>query len=132
MSRDKKLFINDIIECINILEIYSKDLTKEKLDNDVQIQDAIIRRIEIIGEVVKNLPIDFIEKYPKVPWSQMAGMRDLVTHSYFRVNLDYVWEVIKKDLSVLKRQIQKIKEDLEKHEEKSHNAKKEKKRNFKE
>jgi len=62
----------------------------------------------------------------------MAGMRDLVTHSYFRVNLDYVWEVIKKDLSVLKQQIQKIKEDLEKNEENIHNAKKEKKRNFEE
>ena len=63
---------------------------------------------------LKNLPISFIEEYPEVPWSKIAGMRDLVTHSYSRINLDYVWKVIKEDLQDLKKNTLKIKKELEK------------------
>jgi len=113
MSRDLGLYIEDIIDCIEKIENYSEGLTKEKLEKDSKIQDAIIRRVELIGEIVKNLPIGFIGRYPEVPWSQIAGMRDLVIHSYFKVNLDYVWDVIKKDLPDLKQKIQEIKKELE-------------------
>ena len=112
MNRDKKLFIEDILESIKNIESFSKGTTKNKLLKDKLKQIAIIRQIEIIGEAVKNLPIDFITKYPEVPWRYIAGMRDVITHSYFKLDLDKVWGVIKVDLPTLKQQIQKIKMNL--------------------
>lgn len=113
MIREKKLFIEDILESINNIESFSKGMTKNKLSKDKLRQSAIIRQIEIIGEAVKNLPIDFISRYPEVSWRYIAGMRDVVIHSYFQLDIDKVWNVIKDDLPTLKQQIQKIKRDLE-------------------
>ena len=56
------------------------------------LQDAVIREIEIIGEATKNLSVEFRNKYPEIPWRQMAGMRDKVIHAYFGVKIERVWE----------------------------------------
>ena len=112
MKRDFNLFINDILESINAIEKFSKGINKKQLDSNRMVQSAIIREIEIIGEAVKNLPSSFRQKYQDVPWNKIAGMRDIITHGYFRVDLDAVLEVIKRDLPILKKQIQKIKEEL--------------------
>ena len=109
MKRDTKLFIKDILECIKNIEEFSKGLTRESFLKDKLRQSAIIRQIEIMGEAAKNIPTAFREEYPKIPWQKIAGMRDIITHGYFRVDLDVVWNIIKNDLSNLERQINKIK-----------------------
>jgi len=78
------------------------------LIESVGLQDQIIRRIEIIGEVVKNLPDNLRMDHPKVPWRDMAGMRDIVVHQYFGVDLEFVWQAATKDFPELKAKIQKI------------------------
>lgn len=72
------------------------------------IQDAVIRRIEIIGEAAKNVSIDFREKYPDIVWKKIAGMRDKLIHGYFIVDVERVWNVIVKDIPALKKQIEDI------------------------
>jgi|SRR3989338_334064 len=114
MKRDLILFIQDILESIEKIKSFSKSLTKEKLLSDDLHQSAIVRQIEIIGEAVKNLPDFFREKYKNVPWIEIAGMRDIIIHGYFRIDLDAVWKVIKDDLPNLKQKIIKIKKELEK------------------
>ncbi len=79
---------------------------------DSIVQDAVLRRLEIIGEAVKNVPDDFRAKYPDVPWRQIAGMRDVLIHAYFGVNLRRVWKVVKEDLPGLKLKILKILEEI--------------------
>lgn len=63
----------------------------------------MIRRLEIIGEAVKNLPADLKEKYPHIPWKQIAGMRDMLIHEYAGVSLERVWKVVTDDLGPFKK-----------------------------
>ncbi len=121
MKRELNLYILDILESIKSIEEFSKDLTKEKLSKDDLRQSAIIRKIEIIGESVKNFPSSFKEKYPEIPWKDIAGIRDVIIHGYFRVDLNTIWKVIKEDLPDLKNKILKIKKDLEGNENKEKN-----------
>jgi len=72
------------------------------------LQDAIVRRIEIIGEATKNLPDNFKAKYSEIPWRQITSTRDFIVHEYFSIDLDLVWEITQKDLPDLKVKITKI------------------------
>jgi uncharacterized protein with HEPN domain len=87
-------------------------ITEEEFYKNYQTQDAVIRRLEIIGEAVKNIPHEFREKYPKIPWKKVAGLRDVLIHGYFGVNLRRVWKTIVKDLPELKEEIMKVKKSL--------------------
>ena len=66
------------------------------------VQDAVIRNLEIIGEATKKLPPDLRDRRPGVPWSRIAGMRDVLIHDYFEVDLQIVWDVVKNRLPELK------------------------------
>ena len=112
MNKDPKVFIEHILECIDLIEKYSREITSETFFNSTQHQDAIIRRIEIIGEAVKNLSADIKDKYPDIAWKQIAGMRDILVHEYFGVDLDLTWQAVKEDIPELKKKIIKIQEAL--------------------
>jgi len=71
----------------------------------------VCRRIEIIGESVKNIPSDVRLKYNIIPWKKIAGMRDILTHAYFNVIAKRIWNVIINDLSSLKQQVLEIKQE---------------------
>lgn len=112
MKRDLGLLIEDILERINLIENSTKKLSKDRFESDGMLADATVRRLEIIGEAVKNIPNDFQKKYPEIPWKDIAGFRDVITHAYFEIDFDTVWNIVKKDLPDLKNKIIKIKEEL--------------------
>ena len=109
MKRDIGLFIEDILNSIKNIEDFTKELNQEKFSEDKLRQSAVIRQLEIIGEAVKNIPSAFKEKYPNIPWKDIAGFRDVLSHAYFGVSMDRVWNIIEKDLPKLKKEIEKIK-----------------------
>jgi len=113
MNRDPLVFIEHILESIELIEQYTDEISRWKFNETKSIQDSVVRRIEIIGEAVKNLPVDFVRKYNSIEWSKIARTRDRMIHHYFGVDLDEVLGVVKNDLPQLKKQIQKIKEELE-------------------
>mgnify|MGYP001559789558 CR=1 FL=1 len=101
-------YLKHILDSINDIEESVKNLSKKEFSNDKDKKEANIRRIEVIGEAVKNISIDFKNKYSNIPWKDIAGMRDKLIHHYFGVNVDNVWKVIKEDIPILKKEILKI------------------------
>ncbi|MFH1585701.1 MAG: DUF86 domain-containing protein [archaeon] len=112
MKRSVKLFIEDILESITNIESFTRGISKSDLMKNKEKQSAVIRQLEIIGESIKNIPTSLKEKYPEVRWKGIAGLRDILTHSYFKVDLNLVWKIIEEDLSELKESMLKIKKDL--------------------
>lgn len=108
MKRDPFLFLDDIIESILLIERYTRKISIEDFAKDVQLQDSVIRRLEIIGEAAKNIPSHLREKYPTIPWTEICGMRDVLTHAYFGTNIDRVWKTVNQDLHKLKIEIKKM------------------------
>lgn len=111
MTRDMRPYIQDILESIEAIEEYVQFTTEEQFYRNRQVQDAVLRRLEIIGEAVKNLDEDFKNRYPEIPWKKIAGLRDVLIHEYFGVSLKRIWRVIKIDLVDLKFKISKIWEE---------------------
>ena len=110
MRRDSQLFLKHIRDSINDVENYTRGVTLNSflVYTNKEKQDAVIRKIEIIGEAVKNLPEDFKQKHPEIAWQKIAGMRNKLIHQYFGVDLELVWEVAKNNLPVLKNQIEEL------------------------
>ncbi len=108
MKRDIVLYLLDIVEAIFLIENYTKNISKEDFMRNIQLQDSVIRRLEIIGEATKNIPSYLREKYSDIPWKEIGGMRDVLIHAYFGVNSERVWNTITKDFQKLKQQIKKM------------------------
>lgn len=107
------VYLKDMEEGILKIEEYTDQITENEFYNNTQIHDAVLRRFEIIGEAAKHIPDDFRNDYSDIPWRQIAGIRDIVIHEYFGVNLKRVWRTLKYDIPDLKVKIIKIISDLE-------------------
>lgn len=111
--KNPKIFIADILESIERIEQYTKGKTEKEFFDDYEKQDAIMKRLEVIGEAVKNIPKEFKEKHSKIPWKKIAGMRDVLIHEYFGVIMERVWDTAKNDIPKLKKQISELLKNLE-------------------
>lgn len=99
MSKEKRsfrLYLSDIVGSVEKIQV--KALRgKEAFFNDENLQDSIIRQLEIIGEASNRLPQELLDQYPDVPWGQIIAFRNVLIHEYFRVELNLIWALINSD-----------------------------------
>jgi uncharacterized protein with HEPN domain len=105
--KDDRMFLHHILDAVSRVEGFTvggpADFTESPM-----VQDAVLRNLEVIGEAVKNLSAGLRETHPEVPWSRIAGLRDVLIHQYFGVDLDAVWNVVENRLPELKRAVTAI------------------------
>ena len=108
MKREFLDYLDDIVDAMNKVEDFTKDMKYEEFIEDDKTTFAVIRALEIIGEAVKKMPPSIKKQHPQIPWKDMAGMRDKLIHEYFGVKTKVVWETIKQDIPPLKPLFQRI------------------------
>jgi len=103
--RDYRLYLEDILKAIRNIHRYTKDLTFEKFKKNNLVIDAVVRNLEIIGEAVKKIPSEYKSKFSDVEWKKISGLRDILIHEYFGVDVEILWDIIKNRLPHLRKKI---------------------------
>ncbi len=111
--KDDLVFLNHIKEFCEDLQEYLYEIKSfEEFKKNKLYQDAIVRKLEIIGEAGTNVSDELKNKYPQIPWREIKGMRNRLIHAYFGVNLKIVWNVLINQIPKLHKQINKIIKDM--------------------
>lgn len=107
-KRKPDVYLQDILDSIQQIEEYLDGVNENEFYQNSEKQDAVLRRLEVIGEAVKHLSDEIRDDYKEVPWRKIAGMRDIIIHEYFGVTLSMIWVVTQRDLPDLKSKIKNI------------------------
>lgn len=113
MKRTYKDYILDILSSIQELGEFTEGIDLEEFVKDKKTVNAVIRSLEVMGEAAKKIPSEIRDKYPSIPWKYMASMRDKLIHEYHGIDLEIVWEVIKKEIPPLQSKFEKILKEIE-------------------
>lgn len=94
MSRDVRLYLDDMITACEKIQRYLAGRPRGAFEQDEQAFDAILKNLEVIGEASKRLPTSFRDAHPEIEWREISGLRDIIVHQYFGLDLDIVWDVV--------------------------------------
>ncbi len=111
-NREFRDYLNDIIEVIDDIQNFTENISFKDLENDKKTLYAVIRCLEILGEAVKKIPKNVKERYPDIPWKNMAGMKDVLIHDYFGVDVETVWLTVNEKIPHIKPIVEKMLKEL--------------------
>lgn len=103
--RPAELLIENIWESIEKIERYVSGLDHDAFLGDEKTVDSVVRNLEIIGEAANRLPADFKGLHPEIEWQRIVGLRNRIVHGYFGIDLDIIWEILKKELPNFKADV---------------------------
>ncbi len=112
MTREWRFFVRDIFDAIQQIKEFVGTMKRREFIADDKTRSAVAFKIENIGEASKNIPKEIKSKYKDLPWTDMAGMRDKITHFYFGIDYKVVWSVVKKELPTIEPFIREILNDI--------------------
>jgi len=112
MKKEFLDYVEDIIEATEDAISFVKEMEYDDFAKDRKTVYAVVRALEIIGEAVKKVPLRVRNRYPRIPWKEIAGMRDKLIHEYFGVDLKRVWKTVKEDVPNLKPLFEEILRDF--------------------
>ena len=112
-ARDVIIYLEDIYDSAILIIEYVEGLTEQDFLYDLEKQDAVTRRIQIIGEAAKHISPSYKKKWSDIPWRDIAGMRDILVHEYFGITISMIWKVATEDIPILKEQIEDILDSME-------------------
>jgi uncharacterized protein with HEPN domain len=108
MSKESLVYVHHMLDAVKKIQGFVVGFDEKSFLNNVLVQDAVIRNLEIIGEAAKKVPAVTRAKYLDIDWKRIAGMRDILIHEYFGVDLEKVWRVVEIRLPKLKKELNKI------------------------
>lgn len=109
MSRDERDRLRDVKEAILAIRAHFHRVGDEaSVEHAALVHDALLFQFVILGEAVKNLAPETRRAEPEIPWSDVAGLRDLIAHEYFRIEIDRVLDVVRRDLDALERAVDRL------------------------
>jgi hypothetical protein len=113
-NTDNSAYLLHILDCVGKIDRYLQNYSFEKFANDDLVIDAVVRNVEIIGEVSSNLTRDFRSKHTQIPWRKIIDTRNRIVHGYATVDLEIIWNITQTELENLKIEIEKILDELNK------------------
>ena len=108
MPRDYSVYLEDICDAIAKIRRYTEGLSAASLAEDELRLDAVLRNLEVIGEAVKAIPETVRVSHPEVEWRKIAGLRDLLIHRYFGIDLEIIWDIVENKLPKLASSIERM------------------------
>jgi len=111
--RSPDLFLLDMAVAAEKILDYSSGISFEELSCDELRKDAILRNIQVLGDAAKSLPPKFKSVHQEIDWKGISGLRDIITHQYFRVDWSLIWTAIGADLPLLASQLRQLVEQRE-------------------
>ncbi len=108
MRREYQAYLNDILESLKRIQRYTGNMTYNDFIKDELVQDGVLRNLEIVGEAIKKIPDEIKNIKPQIEWRKIAGLRDILVHGYFGIDLEIVWDVVKNKIPGLKQEIEEL------------------------
>lgn len=107
-SRDWRNRVRDVLDAIAEIREFTNEMTFEGFQHDQKTIKAVLYNFAIIGEAVRSIPPDVEALDPEIPWDDVRGMRNIVIHEYFQVNLSIIWQTIQEDINLLEISLRQL------------------------
>ncbi len=107
-SRDWENRIRDVLAAIAEIREFTSEITFEEFQDDRKTITAVLYSLAIIGEAVRSIPPELEDSHPEIPWDDVRGMRNVVIHEYFQVNLSIIWQTIQEDIVMLESSLYQL------------------------